>query len=168
MKIKRIQYSRSFSQNYQTYRAGAEAELEDWETNIDASYAALREIVREQIGKQCEKYTGVDSDEILPLKEAIDRLQHQNYNLEAHSQYLNREIAKKEGWLEKLEHHLQNEGMALLKDVINVLRITTPSDLKRFEHFVEEINKFALSSPIRNSSDITDDDEDDDDNPIPM
>ena len=135
MKITRIGYARTYNQNYQSYRASADAEIEEWETDIDASYDRLREIVRQQIGKQCEDYNGADSDEVLVLREAIEELRKDRSKCYELIRELEKQIKEKQSLNNQLTSSLE-VGNSIIGETIHTEVLIVK---KKVEYFSQNL-----------------------------
>lgn len=163
MRLTNIGYARTYSRDYQTYRASAEAELEEWETDIDASYVKLREIVRAQIGKQCEDYNGADSDKVLVLKEAINKLESDRNFCYDKIKDLNYRIQLLTTQRDKLESGLE-KGLNLLNLMIQILKQFSENDSENVLEVLRQL--FDLRNNVSfylNPEERKDDDENKDD-----
>ena len=121
MKPTTISYGRTFAYNYQSYRADIKVELEPWETDLDACFDNLRQMVHDQIGRQSEDFDENDSNEIIPLREYIRQLCREIDNWERKRLDASHRYKLQEQTCDKLEVAL-GEYLHRLKQVVNALR----------------------------------------------
>ena len=82
MKPTKISYGRTFARNYQSYSAIIDVELEPWETDLDASFDKLRDMVHDQIGKQSDDFKDSDKVTMAPLRAHVSSLERKIFELE--------------------------------------------------------------------------------------
>ena len=145
MKITEISWARTYNHNYQSYRASASAKLEDWETDIDACYDNLKQIVREQIGKQCSDYKGLESDEVLSLRDEIEVLRRERTQVRRTFRQAKTAVNEQKSDLQELSS-LTSDGLAMLLQLISVLNSNgfgSDPRLITLEEIAEKIRRFS-------------------------